>query len=144
MNDADDCLYCTRPPELFDAMAEVATFPDSVVYLHRDDRYPGRCVVAARRHARELYDLEDAERDGYLRDVARVAAAIRDTVSPDKINYAVYGDLFPHLHFHLVPKRRGGQDWGAPFVANPPRWSWLPEPEVVRLVESLRRHLGVV
>jgi hypothetical protein len=41
--------------------------------------------------------------------------AIYEAFHPDKINYAAYGDGYPHVHFHLVPKYRGGKSWGSPF-----------------------------
>jgi len=55
-----------------------------------------------------------------LGDTARAAAAVQRAFDPDKINYAVYGDLVPHLHYHIVPKYRDGACWGKPFELNPP------------------------
>jgi len=38
---------------------------------------------------------------------------------PDKINFGAYGDTMHHLHFYLVPKYRGGFEWGGVFAMNP-------------------------
>ncbi len=136
------CNYCTQSPGLAAVMAEVADLPHSRVYLWRDGHYPGRCVVALNEHVRELFDLEAWRRNAFLEDVARVAAAIHAGFGSDKINYAVYGDTVPHLHFHLVPKREGGPEWGGPFLIKPPAEP-LTDDEIDRFRGVLRTGLGL-
>jgi len=56
-----------------------------------------------------------------------------------KINYAIYGDLVPHLHYHVVPKYRGGPNWGEPFALQPPAQRYLTEEgysEVIGAIET--------
>lgn len=71
-------------------------------------------------------------------DVARTASAIQRAVGAEKINYAIYGDLMPHVHFHLVPKRPGAPDWGGPFRMDAPVTE-LPEEEMRALRAALLR-----
>jgi diadenosine tetraphosphate (Ap4A) HIT family hydrolase len=61
-------------------------------------------VVALKRHANELFELSDDELADYWRDVADAAAAIQRVFAPVKINYAVLGNLCPHIHCHLLPQ----------------------------------------
>jgi len=62
----------------------------------------GWTLVMLKRHANELFELTDAELLGFWRDVANVAQALDRLYRPAKINYAVYGNLCPHIHCHLV------------------------------------------
>src|SRR5687768_4101159 len=101
------CRYCTASlSELAPLMSHVVDLDHSRVFLYADQTHRGRCVVLCKRHVRELFELGDAELAGFMREVARVAEAITQTVACDKLNYAAYGDKADHLHVHVVPKTR--------------------------------------
>ena len=135
----EDCFYCTEDERLQELMVPVIRLSASAVYLMRDQLYPGRCVVASAKHVREIFELKDTERDCFFADVARVARAISVITQPDKINYAIYGDLVSHFHVHLVPKKRGGPHWGEPFCDKDDT-KWIAEQGYLeKMVESLRR-----
>ena len=118
--------------------------PASTVYLWRDGRYPGRCVVALKGHARELFALEPAKRQQFMDGVGAVAAAIQQGFQADKINYAIFGDTVPHLHFHLVPKRKDGPEWGLPFVVNSSEPAPMSAEQTQSGLNILRVRLGVL
>jgi diadenosine tetraphosphate (Ap4A) HIT family hydrolase len=80
--------------------------------------------VAYRHHVNELFDLDDAERDAFCRDVAEAARAMKTSFGPAKINYGAYSDKLGHLHVHLVPKYVDGPDYGSTF-------RMMPEPRVL-------------
>jgi diadenosine tetraphosphate (Ap4A) HIT family hydrolase len=63
------------------------------------------------------------------------------TFSPDKINYAIFGDLYPHLHMHLVPKYKGGPEWGGPFVLDLFKDRRMSPEELEKLAEQIRKNL---
>ena len=137
-----NCAYCTKPDTLKTVMQEVLELPASTVYLWRNGRYPGRCVVALKGHARELFALEPAKRQQFMDEVSAVAAAIQEGFQADKINYAIFGDAVPHLHFHLVPKRKDGPEWGLPFVVNPSEPSPMSAEQTQSCLDVLRVRLG--
>ena len=112
-----DCKYCAAPePGAPAGLLELASWPASRIYLLPDARHPGRCVVASRVHVRELHDFDSAARQRFIDDVARLAKAVQQTLTADKINIGLFGDLTPHLHAHVVPKFAQGADWGASFA----------------------------
>lgn len=139
-----DCIYCRKDEELMRAMHEVLELPASTVYLWRDDRYPGRCVVALNRHCCELFLLEPEVRQQFMDEVAAVAAAIQQCFQADKINYAIFGDAVPHLHFHLVPKRKDGPEWGQQFLVNPSGQPPLSDERTQGFLDLLRQRLRVL
>lgn len=109
------CFYCTKSEPLSTLMTEVCVLDSSTVYLFHDQKNPGRCVVASNGHKTEIFEFSAQERNDFFEDVSNVAKAIHKLYGADKINYATYGDLAPHFHVHLVPKKVDGVSWGSPF-----------------------------
>jgi histidine triad (HIT) family protein len=87
---------------------------------------PGHVLVAVKKHAENLYALDDAQAGAVLRAAARVARAIRDAFAPQGLsvyqaNGKVAGQTVFHYHVHLVPRFEGdGMALTWP-VKNPPR-----------------------
>ncbi|MDB5796457.1 MAG: histidine triad protein [Paucimonas sp.] len=85
--------------------------------LHRDAQlrvvlvdeadYPGFCRVVWNAHVAEMSDLDPAARTRLMEAVNAVEAAIRETMSPDKVNLASLGNQVPHLHWHVIPRHAG-------------------------------------
>jgi diadenosine tetraphosphate (Ap4A) HIT family hydrolase len=107
-----NCRYCTRTTDVVEIVADLEV---STLFITRDQTYRGRCILALKDHKTELFQLGAAELEAFGRDMAKASKAIYDAFSPDKINYAAYGDTYPHVHFHLVPKHKDGKSWGGPF-----------------------------
>lgn len=136
----DGCFYCTSDERLESLMSEVCKLRVSTIYLFHDQKHPGRCVVAFNGHTTEIFQLSDKDRQDFYDDVAEVAKVIYDRFEADKINYATYGDLVPHLHMHLVPKKVGGLNWGGPFTDGSDKF-YLPNKEREMRINILRKDL---
>jgi diadenosine tetraphosphate (Ap4A) HIT family hydrolase len=74
------------------------------VVLIDDADYAGYCRVIWHAHAREMTDLDSAERAHCMRVVFAVEQALRNVVKPHKINLASFGNLTPHVHWHVIPR----------------------------------------
>lgn len=100
------CPFCTtlsgldriNPDEL------VWRFPHSIALLGQWQYYHGYCMLVSRVHARELNDLDEVARRGYLDEMCMLAQAITQTCRPHKLNYELLGNQVPHLHWHLFPR----------------------------------------
>ena len=82
----------------------ISEFDYSYVRFPKNQYYKGWVVVFLKRHANELYELSDEELVGYTKEVAHVAKTINEIYKPVKINYAVFGSLCPHVHYHIIPR----------------------------------------
>lgn len=87
--------------------------------------YPGFCRVILNRHASEMTDLPDADRHELMRIVFAVETALRQLYEPDKINLASFGNLTPHIHWHVIPRWNNDRHfphsvWGAAQRVNSP------------------------
>jgi diadenosine tetraphosphate (Ap4A) HIT family hydrolase len=82
-------------------------FPHSIALLGTWQLFHGYCILVSRRHATELSQLSDDERQGYLAEMCLLARAIEDCFQPHKLNYELLGNQVPHLHWHLFPRYQG-------------------------------------
>lgn len=95
----DHCEFCGSPGgELIwqDALCRVVSVADA--------NYPGFCRVILNRHEREMTDLSVTERHQVMRIVFAAEAALRRMYQPDKINLASFGNMTPHVHWHVIPR----------------------------------------
>lgn len=92
-------------------------------------------------HKKELFDLEEKELELYSKDISKAALAINKVFSPDKINYATYGDLVPHIHFHIVPKYINGTKWGEAFEISSKEKVFLSSDEYDNIIKLLKENL---
>lgn len=69
-----------------------------------DPDYPGFCRVILNAHVREMSDLPFAERQQLMSVVFAVEEAVRILFQPDKINLASFGNMVPHIHWHIIPR----------------------------------------
>jgi len=66
--------------------------------------YPGFCRVILNQHVKEMTDLAPSDRNRLMDAVWRTEQAVRVVMKPDKINLASFGNVVPHLHWHVVPR----------------------------------------
>ncbi len=92
-----------------------------------DPDYPGFVRVILGRHAREMADLDPAERDALMDVVFAVEAAVRDAMQPHKMNLASLGNQTPHVHWHVIPRYRDDRHFPNPVWAAPQRDAVVPE-----------------
>lgn len=70
-----------------------------------DERdYPGYLRVILNRHIKELSDLSDDENLQIYAAVIKCEKIIRQSLQPEKINLASFGNLTPHVHWHIIPR----------------------------------------
>lgn len=92
--------------------------------------YPGFCRVIWRAHVREMTDLPPLDRQHLMQVVLAVETTVRALYRPDKINLASLGNLTPHLHWHVIPRRHDDPHFPAPIWAAPCRESAPSSPIV--------------
>ena len=106
---------------------------------------PGHVLVAVKRHAENLYALDEAQAAAVARASVRIARAIRDAFAPGGLsvyqaNGKPAGQTVLHYHVHLVPRHdNDGMQLTWP-VKNPPREKL--EQSAAQLVQRLRNRQG--
>ena len=74
------------------------------VVLVDDDNYPGFCRVIWRDHVKEVTDLSELDRMLLMDVLWQVEKIVREVMQPEKINLASFGNVVPHLHWHVIPR----------------------------------------
>lgn len=74
------------------------------VILVDDVLYPGFCRVIWRDHVQEVTDLNELDRMLLMDVLWQVEHVVRDVMQPEKINLASFGNMVPHLHWHIIPR----------------------------------------
>jgi diadenosine tetraphosphate (Ap4A) HIT family hydrolase len=92
-----------------------------------DPDYPGFVRVILARHAREMADLDRAERDALMEVVFAVEAVVREAMQPHKMNLASLGNMTPHVHWHVIPRYRDDRHFPHPVWGEPQREAVVPE-----------------
>lgn len=115
----EDCFYCEQNDILRSKMSYLMDLNATSVYLNKDQTNFGRSIVALRKHADELYELDFHTKMQFIEEVSLSSKIIQKITNADKINYAIFGDVVSHLHVHLVPKWREKDDWDTGFINQP-------------------------
>ena len=87
------------------------------VIIVDDADYPGYCRLIWSKHVREMTDLPIAQRLQCMRVVFAVEQAMRNVFNPDKVNLASFGNMVPHLHWHIIPRFSGDAHFPDPVWA---------------------------
>lgn len=79
-----------------------------------DARFPWLILVPRIAGARELTDLDEADRHALLGEISAVGRALEARLTPDKLNIAALGNIVPQLHVHLIARFIGDAAWPQP------------------------------
>jgi len=135
-----DCVFCRIVAKEIPA-AVVYEDELAIAFMDAGQVNPGHVLVAAKGHAENLYELDDAQASALLRAAARLARAIRAAYQPQGLSVyqangrAAWQSVF-HYHMHLVPRHEGDGmmlTWPA---KNPPR------EKLAEYATAIRRELG--
>ena len=135
-----NCGYCMRG-ELLDKFGIfICDLRVSSLILFKEQSKPGRVIVAYKDHVSEIVNISEEERNLFFADVTQVANALHKAFAPKKVNYGAYGDTGCHLHFHLVPKYEGGDEFGGVFQMNPDK-VYLTDTEYAEMIQKIKDNL---
>jgi diadenosine tetraphosphate (Ap4A) HIT family hydrolase len=109
------------------------------------DAFPGFCRVVWREHVKEMSDLSTTDRRHLWNVLQATELMVRETLQPDKINLASFGNMVPHLHWHVIPRWTDdshfpGAIWAATQRSAPTR----PAVDDATLVRALQAALAQV
>ncbi len=133
-----DCELCSHP-----GGGVLWQSADCRVVRVADPHYPGFCRVVWNAHVREMSDLPPARRQFLMAVVFAVESVLRDLFAPDKINLASFGNMVPHLHWHVIPRWVGDRHFPEPVWGQVHNTEPAVRPAVgdEQLAQALRRAL---
>jgi histidine triad (HIT) family protein len=87
---------------------------------------PGHTLVAVKKHAANVFELEETQAEAVARAIVKISRALKKTFEPEGLsvyqaNGKAAGQTVFHYHVHLLPRHAGdGMELVWP-VKNPPR-----------------------
>jgi diadenosine tetraphosphate (Ap4A) HIT family hydrolase len=69
-----------------------------------DEAFPAFYRVIHQRHVAEFSQLDVSERQRCMQLVATVEEVLLSRLRPTKVNLAAFGNMVPHLHWHVVAR----------------------------------------
>ena len=130
------------PPERYELDPQLATDTHPLatlalceLRLMDDANYPWLILVPRVAEARELTDLDAAQRHLLTDEIDLAARLLRNAFRPYKLNVAALGNLVPQLHVHVIAREQDDPAWPAPVWGRVAARPYPPE----MLVERVRR-----
>ncbi|MCL2225928.1 MAG: HIT family protein [Defluviitaleaceae bacterium] len=129
-----DCLFCKI------IAGEIPSYKvyEDENFLAILDRFPaveGTVLVLTKRHAADMFDMDEAEASGVMLVAKRIAEKIKETLKPDGLNILQNngksaGQEIFHYHMHIIPR----YDGDAVRFSKPPT-----DPPLEKLAETAQR-----
>lgn len=94
-----DCPLCAEPGGLL-----IVQQPLWRVVRVLDEAFPAFYRVIWQAPLAEFSDLDAPQRRLCMEVVARVEQVLREALRPTKINLASFGNVVPHLHWHVIAR----------------------------------------
>lgn len=125
--------------ELCDQIGGELIWKNDLVRVVRvnDPDYPGFCRVILNRHAAEMTDLLPEERQQVMNVVFSVERVLRAVLQPTKINLASFGNMVPHVHWHVIPRYANDVHFPNPVWGARQREAHLPQFDSHTLQQAL-------
>lgn len=70
----------------------------------KDAQHPGFVRLISQAHVAEVSDLSPSAQTRMFALLVGIESAMRQRLSPDKVNLASLGNQVPHLHWHIIPR----------------------------------------
>ncbi|OQW69421.1 MAG: histidine triad (HIT) protein [Proteobacteria bacterium ST_bin11] len=119
---------------------QVGRFRLSELLMMNDSQYPWFILVPRRHNIREIYQLNQADRQALQAESCLLAEVLAEIYRPDKLNIAAIGNLVPQLHLHHVVRYQTDKAWPAPVwgkYARLPYTGEQPEQRISQLRAAL-------
>lgn len=115
--------------------------------LQADARYPWIVLIPRVENARELEDLDRAQRQTLMDEVLAAGAAVRAVGEAlgrpvTKLNVGQLGNLTPQLHVHVVGRRSDDAAWPGPVWGHGAAEPYAAE-ALARAIAAARGALGI-
>ncbi|MBX9697504.1 MAG: HIT family protein [Alphaproteobacteria bacterium] len=100
------CVFCTIRDHTSgeDDSFLVHRFPLSDLRVGSHQFYKGYCVLVYRDHVIEPTDLSQDAQSQFFQELMIASGLIQSAFKPHKMNFSCYGNLVPHMHWHLFPR----------------------------------------
>jgi histidine triad (HIT) family protein len=107
--DGNDCIFCKIAAGQIESHV---VYEDelTIVFLDNGPLFPGHCLVCPRVHYDTLMDMPSGKLEPLFATTQMIALAVEKGLAAEGSFIAVNNRVsqsVPHLHVHVIPRRRG-------------------------------------
>lgn len=103
----NSCPMCERVAVLLhggDNPFLIHEFEHTLFVVGDHQFFRGYSMLLLKKHERELHQLKSNVQSAVFAELMTAARGVADTFKPWKMNYSCYGNVVPHIHWHLFPR----------------------------------------
>lgn len=121
----------------------VFEFKNSYLVLADHQTFEGYSWLVLKNHYKELTDMPKIEQIEYFNELIISMKAVEEAFSIEKLNVSNYGNMTPHQHWHIFPRRKSDSNWPQPpwTLMNEFKNHQASESKYLQLKETLQKHL---
>lgn len=118
-----NCLICDRIAQIKIGQNPFFVTELTTGYAVLEDHqfYKGYTIFILKDHVEELHFLGTKSTD-FLKEMTMVAESVYAVCHPQKLNYELLGNTWPHLHWHIIPRYASDSQPNSPI--------WLIDPGI--------------
>ncbi len=140
MSQKPDCKFCQLESNADTNPRWVAAFDHSFAIVDSRQTFRGRTTLIVRNHYEDMLAVPEPEFAAINHELRVLATAIQTAFAAQRMNYANYGNVVPHQHWHVVPRYEGDLRWGGPPI-EPDAVEKLADHEYEEIAEKIRSAL---
>lgn len=94
----EECWMCQDSKQL------IREYEYWKIFIHPNQYYLGRMMIALKRHIEDLTEINSSERNELFDVLGNLRRAIITLFEANLFNYASLGNETRHLHIHFIPR----------------------------------------
>ncbi|HEY3360802.1 MAG TPA: HIT family protein [Methanosarcina sp.] len=137
----EDCVFCKIIAE---RVPSYKVYEDDAVFAFLDvsPASEGHTLVAPKKHFSRFTDMDAESVDSLFEAARKITAAVEKAFSADGSNIGinngkVAGQEIPHVHVHIIPRRKGDGGRGIKSIV----WTEPDTANLEEIAEKIRREL---
>ena len=145
MTKLPDCFMCQNPmfsPNGSLHPQKIAELDVCTAMLNRDWQFfKGTAILVYQDHVTELHHLPKEMQSRFLADASHLAAALEKTFHGTKLNHGMFGNTMPHLHWHIMVRRKTDPDPKSAIRESPFPILQQSDEDFIKTAEEIRLNL---
>lgn len=101
--------------------------------LMNDTRYPWIILVPDLEEVREIYQLNQPQRNQLMEESCAVQQLMMEQFQAEKLNVGALGNIVPQLHLHHIARHKEDPAWPGPVWGHSPAQPYEDSKVTVRL-----------
>lgn len=114
LNPEENCRFCEVMQNRINDISFIIGLKASYVFLNYNQSHIGRSLLVLKKHYICMEKVPSKLRENFWQDLMTLHSSLLVTFNPVKINLALLGNKYPHLHWHLIPRYKEEDNINAP------------------------------